>query len=640
MKFSILRRLILPSSRKKADSSSPTHHHHHRHHRHHNHRHSHHASREKKQPEEPQEQPQLSEPQQEDKGLSLFDLDEPLTGRSPVRVGVPTFTTLSQLAKHLRWKFSEDSREIRRSDRIRFFGLPIQLNGNEIPEFASKIWYRVSKPEDNEADLEIEWHDTRQPGHLDQIQLDELDGMIKAGATVRDIRCKVASELSSSSSLNEHRTKAIEPDQVVIEALDGLRPGAIHGDEWTCKGIDNWLCRRIRISVVKPKQYFVFSGLNQRYVFHGQLTDSKKEIRARHLKQWLIHEILTTIQSQIYRLGGVKVEDVRLLSDGAALKDTVSVLPGLVVNFELSRKARTIYMEAEAWLLSPTITCVICTEEKRVSEMPIGPRITKNCTHEPMACRDCLGEWIRSRIEVGTWNNITCPECPQKLSFADIELHAPRDVFKRYDKLLTKAKLEKLPGFRWCLNPKCGAGQIHSRRCSKVKCHACKHAACAWHNVPWHDGETCNAYDKRTNNQKRNEHLSEKHMKKKTKPCPKCQKNVEKYSGCDHITCLCGHEWCWQCSATYVRDRQSFLRCRHEQTCRYFYTPPFWEGNAAVLAFMEPGALPQDDEDMDELFAMAMPPPAQPQNMQNDQANFMMGNPPIMPRRRGIPFID
>ena len=32
-----------------------------------------------------------------------------------------------------------------------------------------------------------------------------------------------------------------------------------------------------------------------------------------------------------------------------------------------------------------------------------------------------------------------------------------------------------------------------------------------------------------------------------SKPCPKCQRRIQKASGCKHMTCVCKHEWCWVC---------------------------------------------------------------------------------------------
>lgn len=35
--------------------------------------------------------------------------------------------------------------------------------------------------------------------------------------------------------------------------------------------------------------------------------------------------------------------------------------------------------------------------------------------------------------------------------------------------------------------------------------------------------------------------------------CPHCRRTVELLSGCNHITCKCGHEFCYVCGTSYTR---------------------------------------------------------------------------------------
>eukprot|EP00975_Prorocentrum_lima_P061308 12852225-Prorocentrum_lima.AAC.1 len=39
--------------------------------------------------------------------------------------------------------------------------------------------------------------------------------------------------------------------------------------------------------------------------------------------------------------------------------------------------------------------------------------------------------------------------------------------------------------------------------------------------------------------------LAEYSRKKFLQPCPSCHRLVEKLNACPHITCPCGHQWCW-----------------------------------------------------------------------------------------------
>jgi len=38
---------------------------------------------------------------------------------------------------------------------------------------------------------------------------------------------------------------------------------------------------------------------------------------------------------------------------------------------------------------------------------------------------------------------------------------------------------------------------------------------------------------------------------KKLQRCSKCERWVEKNTGCNHMTCICSHEFCYVCGADY-----------------------------------------------------------------------------------------
>ncbi|KAF2656696.1 hypothetical protein K491DRAFT_578106, partial [Lophiostoma macrostomum CBS 122681] len=197
--------------------------------------------------------------------------------------------------------------------------------------------------------------------------------------------------------------------------------------------------------------------------------------------------------------------------------------------------------------------CMVCAESRSIRHFPQRPP-TAQCTHSVNTCRRCLRSWIKTQFANRIWDQIGCPECQRTMQYTDVREFAAADVFRRYDRLSTRAALESIPGFRWCIAKGCNSGQIHDEGTltPRFRCVACKASHCVVHQVPWHKGETCAEYDYRYVEQKAEDDASKKLIKGLAKQCPGCQSNIEKRDGCDHMTCTkCKHEFCWMCLANY-----------------------------------------------------------------------------------------
>ncbi|KAH7078278.1 hypothetical protein FB567DRAFT_406090, partial [Paraphoma chrysanthemicola] len=216
-------------------------------------------------------------------------------------------------------------------------------------------------------------------------------------------------------------------------------------------------------------------------------------------------------------------------------------------------KTRTSQTSARHKKRHATRECVICTDIRPVHRFP-DRAPTSQCTHASSACRHCLRTWIQSEFSTKIWNEINCPVCAERMQYDDMQEFAPRDVFRRYDKLTTKAVYDSIPNYRWCITKGCKSGQVHPPGTSRFRCQACRKSHCVVHLTAWHKGETCAEYDYRTNKhiKKQEEAASKKIIADTTKKCPGCKRSIEKSYGCDHMTCSkCKHEFCWECLAPY-----------------------------------------------------------------------------------------
>jgi len=211
----------------------------------------------------------------------------------------------------------------------------------------------------------------------------------------------------------------------------------------------------------------------------------------------------------------------------------------------------------------PKFDCSVCGRSLAASTFP--KRLpTANCQHDNNTCKPCLKSWITAQLESTTYDKLSCPECPEIMQNDMVKVHATKQTYEKFDELERRGIQEKVPGWRWCLAPKCKAGQVHKplaevpvnavrgkgvkTREGKKKieedvcvCDTCGAKACVTCDRPYHEGETCKQHKARLDND--DEKASEKKIESTCKKCPneKCAKNIEKNGGCDQVHCKCCH---------------------------------------------------------------------------------------------------
>ena len=139
--------------------------------------------------------------------------------------------------------------------------------------------------------------------------------------------------------------------------------------------------------------------------------------------------------------------------------------------------------------------CIICAENLPVNRFT-AQRTTEECNHDPRCCLECIQNFIHAMLESRVWSDIRCPECRSNFTYNDFQRLARPDDFARYDAFSSTAALSSVPEFRWCLAG-CGSGQIHDDEATNniMECANCHARQCYTHNVPWHNGMTCDEYD-------------------------------------------------------------------------------------------------------------------------------------------------
>ncbi|XVE88472.1 hypothetical protein DITRI_Ditri19aG0072400 [Diplodiscus trichospermus] len=211
--------------------------------------------------------------------------------------------------------------------------------------------------------------------------------------------------------------------------------------------------------------------------------------------------------------------------------------------------------------------CSICCEDK-----PSFMLITMKCSHK--FCSHCMRTYVDGKLQ-SSQVPIRCPQlrCKYYISTAECRSFLPLSSYESLERAQAEANVLHSDGI-YCPYPNCSVlldpHECLSTRASSssqsdnwcVECPVCQRFICVECGVPWHSSMSCEEY--------RNLPLEERDaaditlhqlaQNKRWRRCQQCRRMIELTQGCYHMTCWCGHEFCYSCGAEY-RDGQQTCQC-------------------------------------------------------------------------------
>ncbi|CAG9460558.1 unnamed protein product [Pedinophyceae sp. YPF-701] len=193
-------------------------------------------------------------------------------------------------------------------------------------------------------------------------------------------------------------------------------------------------------------------------------------------------------------------------------------------------------------------TCGICWTDKPASEMTSGP-----CGHP--FCADCWRHHLAAQLEMKDAKNallsMRCmqPGCGCAISLETYR-HVVDDAFaEKYRRHELEDFVEASRAVRHCPAADCAAC-VHTLRPSQaaqeVTC-SCGTRFCFDCSEEPHRPSSCHMVQKWLAKSSA-EAANMQWILANTKPCPKCQRPIEKNAGCMHMNCSqCRYEFCWLC---------------------------------------------------------------------------------------------
>ncbi|XP_010029505.2 E3 ubiquitin-protein ligase RNF144A [Eucalyptus grandis] len=192
------------------------------------------------------------------------------------------------------------------------------------------------------------------------------------------------------------------------------------------------------------------------------------------------------------------------------------------------------------------VFCHICMEEKSSEEMFKGLR----CSHS--FCMECMGQYVALKIKENE-PTVTCPDvkCKSVLEPQVCRSILPREVLDRWENVLCESAILGSQKF-YCPFKDCSAMLVDDgvEVVTESECQICRRLFCARCKVPWHSGMECEEFRmmKRGAREKDLDDMMTKLAESnRWRRCPSCKFYVEKVDGCQHISCRCGHQFCYSC---------------------------------------------------------------------------------------------
>ncbi|XP_031400381.1 uncharacterized protein LOC116210601 [Punica granatum] len=207
-------------------------------------------------------------------------------------------------------------------------------------------------------------------------------------------------------------------------------------------------------------------------------------------------------------------------------------------------------------------TCAICFEDTDVSNM----FSIDQCLHR--YCLSCMKKHVEAKLHDGV--AIQCPHdgCNSNIAIDSCEKFLEPNLVSIMSQRIKEVSVPATERV-YCPYPRCsalmserevleysrtsfiGAEQSGARRCIR-----CQQFFCLFCRVPWHYNMSCTDFRSCNPNPAREDaKLKSLANEKRWRQCIKCNHMVELASGCYHITCRCGYEFCYTCGAMWKNKK-------------------------------------------------------------------------------------
>jgi len=206
------------------------------------------------------------------------------------------------------------------------------------------------------------------------------------------------------------------------------------------------------------------------------------------------------------------------------------------------------------------IECTVCCEKIKWNET-----LALDCKHR--FCKDCWKDSIENTLKSNSFemlfSKLVCMQrdCGLTILGSLIYNVVSDSMWVHYLNMLTKSYIQENKAYSICPTSSCGkiaqSNKKNEKSTAIVQC-ICNTEYCFKCNLSTHAPASCFEINKwflkNTDDQ-----ASLNLIKATATICPKCKEALDRTTACNHMTCKCGHQFCFQCLASW--GKCSYYKC-------------------------------------------------------------------------------
>ncbi|XP_061374008.1 uncharacterized protein LOC133316287 [Gastrolobium bilobum] len=194
--------------------------------------------------------------------------------------------------------------------------------------------------------------------------------------------------------------------------------------------------------------------------------------------------------------------------------------------------------------------CGVCFDFKPDSHM------FRRCQCNHPFCTDCISKYVANQIQQNILKvNCPNPKCSVELKPKHLQIILPKQVIDRWESARCESSIA-VSEKTYCPFKNCSVLLVNDggKVVTSSECPSCHRLFCAQCKVPWHAEMNCNEFRK-LKRSKIEKDLDTKFLElakgKMWQKCPKCYMYVQRRSGCEHMLCRCGCQFCYHCGENW-----------------------------------------------------------------------------------------